>query len=451
MAAWSVVNTAQFVGAFRLDAEFWQPEYLAVEKAIGKLHHLKLGELTTSIRKGVFNILADSYVEEGIPFYRSSNVGQIIPKESGLAFITNAKHASESKTGLKRGDIMLAKTGREAASVVLCDECNVSQDVIAVRVDQKKVNPFYLAVFLNTTAGASQMRRWFQGQVQLHLSLPDARQVLVPLPTEKFQQHIETLINRAESELASAETVTLALENVLTRALGLEHLDTSSALFFERRFADLLTDQRFDSDYFSPRYRRVLSQLAKSKLTIGDVVSPVSRKFNLTASKGDETFRYVEIGSLTRDGHAEPEEIKVAEAPSRAKWVARAGDVLTSTVRPIRRLSAIVSEEQDGVVCSSGFAVLRPISSMIEPEVLLTYLRLPIICEILDLHTTASMYPAIPTERLLKIPISLPTQSVRNEIVSGVQASSAARRTARELLLRATTEVEQLVLETTTA
>ncbi len=56
---------------------------------------------------------------------------------------------------------------------------------------------------------------------------------------------------------------------------------------------------------------------------------------------------------------------------------------------PIRRLSAIISPEQNGHVCSSGFVVLNP--KRIAPEVLLTYLRLTIICELMDLHTSASL------------------------------------------------------------
>lgn len=449
MAVWSVVRTSQFVGAFRLDAEFWQPDYLTVEGAIEKVPHVRLGELVTSIRKGVFNILAESYVEQGVPFYRSSNVGHIIPKETSLAFISKAKHASESKTGLKRGDVILAKTGKEAASVVLCDECNVSQDVIAVRVDRKKVNPFYLAVFLNTRAGISQMRRWFQGQVQLHLSLPDARQILVPLPPERFQKRVEDSVHQAEAELASALEATSEAENLIASALGLDELDLSPSLFFERPFADLVAEGRFDADYFSPRYTRVLHRLAKDNLTIGEVASQVTRTFQPMRLKGSDTFRYIEIGSLTRDGQAEADEVEVAEAPSRAKWIADGGDVITSTVRPIRRLSAIITEEQDGVVCSSGFAVLRAKADSIEPEVLLTYLRLPIICEILDLHTTASMYPAIPTDRLLRIPIALPKQGVRDEIVTKVRRSFSARREARRLLEQAKTEVERLVLGAT--
>jgi restriction endonuclease S subunit len=357
-------------------------------------------------RKGVFNILAESYVEHGIPFYRSSNVGQIIPKESGLAFISPVRHALESKTGLRRGDIMLAKTGKEAASVVLCDECNVSQDVIAVRVDRKKVNPFYLAVFLNTKPGILQMRRWFQGQVQMHLSLPDARQILVPLPPDKFQRRIEDSLHHIEAEFTRALEATSGAERVLISALGLDKLSLSQYRYYNRPFADMLAAQRFDADYFSPRYQRALQLLSRAGVSIGDVANLVTRRFQSERNKGSGTFRYIEIGSLTGDGQAEAETLGIPEAPSRAQWIVESGDVITSTVRPIRRLSALITDEQNGVVCSSGFAALRAKVASIEPEVLLTYLRLPIICEILDLHTTASMYPAISVDRLLRIPIA---------------------------------------------
>ncbi|MFN6473188.1 MAG: hypothetical protein RMY36_026460 [Nostoc sp. SerVER01] len=63
------------------------------------------------------------------------------------------------------------------------------------------------------------------------------------------------------------------------------------------------------------------------------------------------------------------------EAPSRAQWIVKTNDVITSTVRPIRRLSALIEPEQNNYICSSGFAVLKP--TKIEPEVLLVYLRSP--------------------------------------------------------------------------
>ena len=276
--------------------------------------------------------------------------------------------------------------------------------------------------------------------------MPDARQILVPLPSDDFQKGIEELVHVAEENLASAFEEMSSAEYLLASALGLDGLDLSSSLFYERRFADLITVGRFDAEYFSPRYQRVLQRLAKEDLTIGQVTSVRARTFQPLRPKGGDTFRYIEIGSLTREGQAEPETLEIVEAPTRAKWVVETGDVITSTVRPIRRLSAIITEEQDGVVCSSGFAVLRPNPDSIEPEVLLTYLRLPVICEILDLHTTASMYPAIPIDRLLKIPIGIPSKSIRNKIVAKVRESFATRHEARQRLELAKTKVERLIL-----
>jgi len=447
MPVWNSVRLADLVGTFRLDAEFWQPEHLEVEAALLKQQHARLGDLATSIRKGVFNILADSYVDEGVAFYRSSNVGKILPKESGLVFITPKRHAEESKTSLRRGDIMLAKTGKQAASVVLREECNVSQDVIAVRPNCQRVNPFYLAVYLNTRLGLLQMERWFQGQVQYHLSLPDARQVLVPIPSPKIQADIERKVLEAESQLSKTKKLIGTAQDLLISSIGLSGHDLSPKVCYESKLSRLQAASRYDAEFFSPRYQRVFEVLAKDSSSLSTVADLTERRFQPEKLKRTDTFNYIEIGSVRDDGLADSDSVEISEAPSRAQWLVEPGDIITSTVRPIRRLSALITEEQSGYVCSSGFAVLRPKKGIIEPEVLLTFLRLPIICEILDLHTTASMYPAISTTRLMEIPIVIPTGSTQGKIVSKVREALTAHAKSARLLEEAKGEVERQALE----
>ncbi len=72
-------------------------------------------------------------------------------------------------------------------------------------------------------------------------------------------------------------------------------------------------------------------------------------------------------------------------------------------------------------------------------------MRSPIVCEILDLHTTASMYPAISTEDLLNIPITLPKESTRQKITEKVRASRKAREQSKQLLEIAKTRVERAI------
>ena len=230
------------------------------------------------------------------------------------------------------------------------------------------------------------------------------------------------------------------------QALGLDDLDLTPQKCYSRRFHDLQAEERFDAEYFNPKYQRIIKRLREGGRTLADVVTLSERYFDPAKLKSS-TFHYVEIGSLTGNGEAESDTVQTADAPSRATWVVKPGDIITSTVRPIRRLSALIREDQDGCVCSSGFAVLTPRQGVdgVEPEVLLTYMRLPVICEVLDLHTTASMYPAIAVQRLMQIPVMIPDKTRREQIVAKVQEGMSLHRESVRLLTQAKKMLEDMV------
>jgi hypothetical protein len=183
--------------------------------------------------------------------------------------------------------------------------------------------------------------------------------------------------------------------------------------------------------------QKVIEALSRDGLRIADVAPLKKRHFKPISG---QPFEYIEIADVGGGVIAESKTVAGEEAPSRATWIVKPGDLITTTVRPIRRLSAIITPEQDGYVCSSGFAVLRP--REVESELLLTYLRLPLVAELLDLYATASMYPAISTTDLLRIPISLPDSDTRKEIVAKVRESFATDRESRRLLDTAKHAVE---------
>lgn len=106
----------------------------------------------------------------------------------------------------------------------------------------------------------------------------------------------------------------------------------------------------------------------------------------------------------------------------------------------IRCLTGLIEPEQAGNICSSGFAVLTP--KGIPGELLFAYLRLPVICELMDLHTTASMYPAISTTDLMRLPFLLPDDATIKKVKQQITAARAARREAHALLEQAKQAVE---------
>ena len=194
---------------------------------------------------------------------------------------------------------------------------------------------------------------------------------------------------------------------------------------------------RLDAEYYQPKYENLLNLLRKDGLTIADVAPVRSEKFQKTPGA---YFQYLEIGGLRGDGSVAAEAVACDEAPSRASQRVRQGDIITSTVRPIRRLSALVAAEQDGYVCSSGFVVLQP--KQIAAEVLLVYLRLPAICELMDLHTSASLYPAISERDLLGLPIPKIPADVQSKISELVRQSFTLKAQSERLLNSAKRAVE---------
>jgi len=87
---------------------------------------------------------------------------------------------------------------------------------------------------------------------------------------------------------------------------------------------------------------------------------------HLTAASVDwskwptDTFDYFEIGDVDgQAGSITSQAVRVAEAPSRAKFKVVAWDILVSTVRPNLKSIALVPDGVSRAVCSSGFSVLR--------------------------------------------------------------------------------------------
>jgi type I restriction enzyme, S subunit len=74
----------------------------------------------------------------------------------------------------------------------------------------------------------------------------------------------------------------------------------------------------------------------------------------------DYAFRYLDISAVSTGRIELPSELTAfSDAPSRARMVVRPGDVLMSTVRPGLKAFARYCGDNENVVASTGFAVLR--------------------------------------------------------------------------------------------
>lgn len=82
---------------------------------------------------------------------------------------------------------------------------------------------------------------------------------------------------------------------------------------------------------------------------------------------------------------------------------------------------------------------------------LLTYLRLPPVCALMDLHTSASLYPAISETDLLALPIPKIPAATQRAIEKSALAARQSRQHATQLLDAAKRAVEIAIEDSETA
>ncbi len=180
-----------------------------------------------------------------------------------------------------------------------------------------------------------------------------------------------------------------------------------------KNLTELKSFKRLDAEYYQSVYFEIFDKLEKADaIPLKSLVIPIKRKF--IPIEG-QYFKYIEIGKVDLNtGEYEISEILGENAPSRAQYRVKKNDILISTVRPLRNQIVLVERDDENLVCTNGFCVLRP--ENINKYYLFAFLKTPIVANFLHRYTTATEYPAVRWEDILEIPIYLGNKSFRQNI-----------------------------------
>ncbi|MGV0966984.1 restriction endonuclease subunit S [Empedobacter falsenii] len=328
---------------------------------------------------------------------------------------------------ISKGQFLLSKIdARNGAFGVVPQELDgaiITGNFWTFDVDYSLVNPFYLTLLTGTkefqklsqTASVGTTNRNYLQEI-------DFLNFKVPLPSLQEQQEIVeayfTKINEAHQLEVDANNIDQEIEKYFLNQLGLKELN------LKEKQKGLLTVHFKDLDrwdYFSGDYS-VISQLKSSHYSLsklGDIYSFAKRSFN---KKGypSPTFKYIEIGAIdTTKGILEVKEVKIDTAPSRATQIVKKGDLILGLTRPYLKKFALVTQEYDDNICSSGFSIIEESKEYYLPY-LLQFLKCSYGIEQLKNRMTGGLYPAITEGELKEIKIPLPDIDKQIEIMNSV-------------------------------
>ena len=428
----------------RIDANF----YVSRLGTIEELHrqYKNLGDLCKFPRAKTPP--RELYFSTGIPVIKLKNISNYFLQLKDTDFIP--QNSYQEFVQPKTGDILITATGEGTIGRVGIFEngikCVVAAEVMIVRPEN--VNPYFLFAYLRFPYGRYQLERYARGSTgQTHLYSKDVALIPVPQVSKKAQNEIENLVKQAHQKKKLADEKYEEAEQNLYELLGYRRLDLEFKKSFEVRSSEVFSAMRFDSEYYQPKYKEIIKILNKSGLKIKhlkDCVWQKNRRVNPNRKPLDR-FVYVEIGDIdVASGEIDHKEIYGYEAPPNARKKLKTGDILISRVRPTRGAIAFILEKLDNAIGSSAFYVCQPQDEFLA-EFLFLYLRSELSLNQLGRPIVGSMYPTIKDENVENILVPVIPKPKQEKIAELVKKSFALQKEAKQLLDRATKEIEELL------
>ncbi len=146
--------------------------------------------------------------------------------------------------------------------------------------------------------------------------------------------------------------------------------------------------------------------------------------------KPDSEFRYIDIAAVDKDKKqiVSTQSLLGVDAPSRARKQIKAQDVLVSTVRPNLNAVALVPQELDGEIASTGFCVLRANENLIDPRWIYYRCLTPDFVECMVSQMRGASYPAVSDRVVKKARTPLPPRREQRRIVELLEHADCLRR-----------------------
>ncbi len=174
-------------------------------------------------------------------------------------------------------------------------------------------------------------------------------------------------------------------------------------------FADIgLHSPRWDAEFYQVSDSEMLKEMADQGYPLLSAICDLQNE-KLTKKHLKGAQEYVAISDV--DSRASQivniQNLDVNELPSRASYIARKGDLITAlagaSTGTSKHASAIIKGEHDGVIVSSGFALLRP--TIVDSYQLLGFLRSDFFLRQIFRLRTGHAIPAVGHTELMDIKV----------------------------------------------
>ena len=186
---------------------------------------------------------------------------------------------------------------------------------------------------------------------------------------------------------------------------------------------------RLDAEYYQVKYD-LIENIIKDYYGGYDKLDILEIKDDNFIPNEKEKYRYIELANIINGNITEPSEYLGENLPTRARRKVRMGDLIISSVEGSLSSCALITEEFDNCIVSTGFYVLK--SNSINSETLLVIFRSELFQKYLNKFPSGTILSAISKDGLKNILIPNLDLKTQRKIEAKIQQSFELRDKSKE-------------------
>lgn len=415
----------------RMESEFYNSNTVSYKNTVKASHIIDFSQYGTSKE---LNEMGEGYPVLRLNEFNYSFISH--PDKYCSLLDIDAYHGLQ----LKKDDVLICRTngnpkfvGRSAIVPKNYDYAFASY-LFRIRPNRKYINSATLVAFLNSKYGRLEIEKYSMVGNQANFSPAKFREISIPVFSKDLNDKIEDITYRAFQKLEMSESLYSEAANNMLECLDLNDFTASSNSCNVKTLKESFIETgRLDAEYYQPKYDDILHHIQAYKYGSKNLAEICDIKEENFTPKDDTTYKYVELANIGKYGNIIGcSQQKGEDLPSRARRIVSKNDVVISSLEGSLDSCALVEEDYDGALCSTGFYVLK--SSVLNSETLLVLFKSPLVKELMRKGCSGTILTAIGRQELERIPIPLIRQEIQDEIAQHVQSSISLRKESQQLL-----------------
>ena len=352
---------------------------------------------------------------------------------------------------LKKNDVLICRTNGnphlvgKSALVPKDYEYAFASYLFRIRPNTGFINSATLVTFLNSKYGRREIEKYSMVSNQANFSPAKFKEIRVPLFSPRLMDEIERLTYLAFGCLENSITAYQVAEELLQNTIAINTTQLTTT------FSNVKTIQqsyyiydRLDAEYYLPKYDEIIDKIFQYPYghdKIGNLYILRNKNF-LPDDKVQ--YKYIELSDIGVNGEISGCTYEYgSNLPSRARRIVHTGDIIISSIEGSLQSCAIITEEYDGALCSTGFYVLSP--RIINSETSLVLFKSSAIQALLKRACTGTILTAMNKDEFMAINLPIINKDIQNKIADIIRQSTILRSKSKHLLKIAKTAVETAI------